>query len=166
MIKVNRLLGINAELIVRYNNPRPLSPYGCRVQAVKFALAFDAALDNGLKASGRRFNVHRYSLKRGDFRSFCRLGGLFRSRSYMYRRKLRHFRFNRRLVLLGVLVLDLDGLVFGFNHDALIAVERSPVGELVDIMDVGFACAFLATPYGRRLTGQTVYVDGGASIMA
>ena len=46
------------------------------------------------------------------------------------------------------------------------AVERSPVGELVDIMDVGFACAFLATPYGRRLTGQTVYVDGGANIMA
>jgi enoyl-[acyl-carrier protein] reductase I len=46
------------------------------------------------------------------------------------------------------------------------AVERSPVGELVDIMDVGFTCAFLATPYARRLTGQTVYVDGGASIMA
>jgi len=46
------------------------------------------------------------------------------------------------------------------------AVARSPVGELVDIMDVGFACAFLATPYGRRLTGQTLYVDGGASIMA
>ncbi len=46
------------------------------------------------------------------------------------------------------------------------AVERSPVGELVDIMDVGFACAFLATPLARRLTGQTMYVDGGASIMA
>jgi len=46
------------------------------------------------------------------------------------------------------------------------AVERSPVGELVDIMDVGFTCAFLATPFARRLTGQTVYVDGGASIMA
>ncbi len=46
------------------------------------------------------------------------------------------------------------------------AVERSPVGELVDIMDVGFACAFLATPFGRRLTGQTIYVDGGISIMA
>jgi enoyl-[acyl-carrier protein] reductase I len=46
------------------------------------------------------------------------------------------------------------------------AVERSPVGELVDIMDVGFACAYLATPYGRRLTGQTMYVDSGASIMA
>jgi enoyl-[acyl-carrier protein] reductase I len=46
------------------------------------------------------------------------------------------------------------------------AVERSPVGELVDIMDVGFSCAFLATPYARRLTGQTLYVDGGVSIMA
>lgn len=46
------------------------------------------------------------------------------------------------------------------------AVERSPVGELVDIMDVGFTCAFLATPFARRLTRQTVYVDGGASIMA
>ncbi|MFZ2040830.1 MAG: enoyl-ACP reductase FabI, partial [Desulfobacterales bacterium] len=46
------------------------------------------------------------------------------------------------------------------------AVERSPVGELVDIMDVGFTCAFLATPFARRLTGQTVYVDGGANIMA
>jgi enoyl-[acyl-carrier protein] reductase I len=46
------------------------------------------------------------------------------------------------------------------------AVERSPVGEMVDIMDVGFACAYLATPYGRRLTGQTMYVDGGVSIMA
>jgi enoyl-[acyl-carrier protein] reductase I len=46
------------------------------------------------------------------------------------------------------------------------AVERSPVGELVDIMDVGIACAYLATPYGRRLTGNTLYVDGGISIMA
>ena len=46
------------------------------------------------------------------------------------------------------------------------AVARSPVGELVDIMDVGFTCAFMATPYARRLTGQTLYVDGGVSIMA
>ncbi len=46
------------------------------------------------------------------------------------------------------------------------AVARAPVGELVDIMDVGFACAYLATPYARRLTGQTIYVDGGVSIMA
>ena len=43
---------------------------------------------------------------------------------------------------------------------------RAPVGELVDIMDVGFACAYLATPYARRITGETVYVDSGANIMA
>jgi len=46
------------------------------------------------------------------------------------------------------------------------AVERAPVGELVDIMAVGFAVAFLATPYARRITGETLYVDGGVNIMA
>jgi len=46
------------------------------------------------------------------------------------------------------------------------AVKRAPVGDLVDIMDVGFTCAYLATPYARRLTGDTTYVDGGVNIMA
>jgi enoyl-[acyl-carrier protein] reductase I len=46
------------------------------------------------------------------------------------------------------------------------ASQRAPVGELVDIMDVGFTCAYLATPYARRVTGGTVYVDGGVNIMA
>jgi enoyl-[acyl-carrier protein] reductase I len=46
------------------------------------------------------------------------------------------------------------------------AGARAPVGELVDIMDVGFACAYLATPYARRITGETMYVDGGVNIMA
>lgn len=45
------------------------------------------------------------------------------------------------------------------------AVERAPLGERVDIMDVGFACAYLATPYARRITGNTLFVDGGVSIM-
>ena len=45
------------------------------------------------------------------------------------------------------------------------AASRSPVGELVDIDDVGYACAYLATPYARRMTGQTLYVDGGVNIM-
>jgi len=45
------------------------------------------------------------------------------------------------------------------------AMQKAPVGELVDIMDVGFACAYLATPYARRITGGTVYVDGGVHIM-
>jgi enoyl-[acyl-carrier protein] reductase I len=44
--------------------------------------------------------------------------------------------------------------------------QRAPIGELVDILDVGFTCAFLATPYARRLSGETLYVDGGVNIMA
>ncbi len=36
------------------------------------------------------------------------------------------------------------------------AAAKAPLGELVDIMDVGFACAYLATPYARRITGGTV----------
>ncbi|SEJ13286.1 Enoyl-[acyl-carrier-protein] reductase [NADH] [Pseudomonas linyingensis] len=46
------------------------------------------------------------------------------------------------------------------------AAQRAPLGELVDIMDVGFTCAYLATPYARRLSGETLYVDGGVNIMA
>ncbi|KVT65071.1 enoyl-ACP reductase [Burkholderia ubonensis] len=45
------------------------------------------------------------------------------------------------------------------------AVERAPLGELADIMDVGFSCAYLATPYARRITGNTMFIDGGVSIM-
>ena len=45
-------------------------------------------------------------------------------------------------------------------------VRRAPMGELVDIMDVGYTCAYLASPYAKRLTGSTVYVDGGANIIA
>jgi len=46
------------------------------------------------------------------------------------------------------------------------AAHHAPLGELADIMDVGFTCAFLATPYARRLSGETIYVDGGVNIMA
>jgi enoyl-[acyl-carrier protein] reductase I len=46
------------------------------------------------------------------------------------------------------------------------AAQRAPLGELVDIMDVGFTCAFLATPFAKRLSGETLYVDGGVNIMA
>lgn len=54
------------------------------------------------------------------------------------------------------------------DFDLLLASTetRAPLGELVDIMDVGFTCAFLATSYARRLSGETIYVDGGANIMA
>jgi enoyl-[acyl-carrier protein] reductase I len=46
------------------------------------------------------------------------------------------------------------------------AVQKAPLGEPVDIMDVGFACAYLATDFARRITGGTIYVDGGTNIVA
>jgi enoyl-[acyl-carrier protein] reductase I len=46
------------------------------------------------------------------------------------------------------------------------AAQRAPLGELIDIMDVGYICAFLATPLARRMSGETLYVDGGVNIMA
>lgn len=46
------------------------------------------------------------------------------------------------------------------------AVERAPLHELVDIEDVGSACAYLAADFGKRITGGTIYIDGGANIIA
>ncbi len=46
------------------------------------------------------------------------------------------------------------------------AAAKAPLGELVDIMDVGYTCAYLSTPFAHRVTGGTVYVDGGANIVA
>ena len=46
------------------------------------------------------------------------------------------------------------------------AAQKTPLGELVDVMDVGYACAYLATPFARRITGEVVYVDGGANLIA
>ena len=53
-----------------------------------------------------------------------------------------------------------------FDHLLADAVARAPLGELVDIVDVGNTCAYLASPYAKRLTGSTVYVDGGLNIIA
>ena len=46
------------------------------------------------------------------------------------------------------------------------AAQKAPLGKLVDIMDVGFACAYLATSLARCTTGGTVFVDGGANIVS
>lgn len=53
-----------------------------------------------------------------------------------------------------------------FDHLLSEAIARAPLGELVDIIDVGNTCAYLASPYAKRLTGSTVYVDGGLNIIA
>ena len=54
------------------------------------------------------------------------------------------------------------------DFDVLLAeaIDRAPIGELVDIEDVGLTAAYLTTPFARRLTGTTTYVDGGLYVMA
>jgi enoyl-[acyl-carrier protein] reductase I len=42
---------------------------------------------------------------------------------------------------------------------------RSPLGELIEIDDVGAAAAFLASPSAHRMTGTIVYVDAGVNII-
>lgn len=39
--------------------------------------------------------------------------------------------------------------------------KLAPLGELVDI-----ACAYLASDFARRITGGTIYVDGGANVVS
>ena len=56
----------------------------------------------------------------------------------------------------------------GLKHFELMlneAAHKAPMGELIDIMDVGYACAYLATPFARRVTGELIYVDGGANLI-
>lgn len=45
------------------------------------------------------------------------------------------------------------------------AQEKAPIRSLVDIDDVGEATAWLATDAARRMTGQTLYIDGGYHII-
>ena len=57
----------------------------------------------------------------------------------------------------------------GLKHFELMlndAAHKAPLGELVDIMDVGFTCAYLATRFAKRMTGELIYVDGGANLVA
>jgi enoyl-[acyl-carrier protein] reductase I len=54
---------------------------------------------------------------------------------------------------------DFDQLL----HDA---EATAPLHQLVDIDDVGAATAFLVTPYGRHMTGSTLFVDAGLNVMA
>ena len=53
-----------------------------------------------------------------------------------------------------------------FEHMLVEAAERAPMGQLADIMDVGAVCSYLASRHGERITGGTVYVDGGTNIVA
>lgn len=46
------------------------------------------------------------------------------------------------------------------------AEEKTPMKENISADDVGALAAFLCGPGGRHMTGTTLYVDSGASIMA
>ena len=52
------------------------------------------------------------------------------------------------------------------HFDELLAeVElRAPERDLVDILDIGAATAFLYSPFAKLITGGTIYVDGGYNI--
>jgi enoyl-[acyl-carrier protein] reductase I len=53
------------------------------------------------------------------------------------------------------------------EFDALLekAQGKAPSRALVDIDDVGMACAFLAHDAARLMTGQVLYIDGGYNII-
>jgi enoyl-[acyl-carrier protein] reductase I len=66
----------------------------------------------------------------------------------------------------GPLRTRASGGIKDFEYLLAEAAQKAPVGELVDIMDVGAVCTYLASPFARRITGATVYVDGGTNVVA
>lgn len=46
------------------------------------------------------------------------------------------------------------------------AASRAPLGESIDVMDVGCTCAYLASPFAHPLTGDAVYIGSRANIVA
>ncbi len=55
--------------------------------------------------------------------------------------------------------------ISGFEQLLYKAQDKAPIRSLVDIDDVGEATAWLATDAARRMTGQTLYIDGGYHII-
>jgi len=54
------------------------------------------------------------------------------------------------------------------NFDVLLndAMAHAPLAEPADILDFGFACAYLMSPYARHISGNTMFIDGGLNIMS
>ena len=54
----------------------------------------------------------------------------------------------------------------GFIHDMIAYTKaNSPLPEAITALEVGATAAFLASPLGAGITGSTIYVDKGYSIM-
>jgi enoyl-[acyl-carrier protein] reductase I len=45
------------------------------------------------------------------------------------------------------------------------AEQSAPERDMVDILDVGVATAFLCSPFAKLITGGTIYIDGGYNIL-
>ena len=54
------------------------------------------------------------------------------------------------------------------NFNTLLETDalKAPLGRTVTIDEVGALTAFLCTPGSSGMTGQTIYVDAGAHIVA
>jgi enoyl-[acyl-carrier protein] reductase I len=52
------------------------------------------------------------------------------------------------------------------SFDELLAEAelRAPEGDLVDILDIDAATAFLCSPFAKLIPGGTIYIDGGYNI--
>ena len=51
-----------------------------------------------------------------------------------------------------------------FDELMRLAADRAPLHTLTTIDDVGHYAAFLASDWGRHVTGQTLFIDAGYQI--
>ena len=56
-------------------------------------------------------------------------------------------------------------LFFGFHGVKEDFLGRTPKGRLGEPKDIARVCLFLASEYAEWVTGQTIVVDGGLSLM-
>lgn len=71
------------------------------------------------------------------------------------------------LTLLLLLLLSLARLLQNLKDPAAVdrLLSRTPLGRLAQPSDVSGIVAFLASPAAAFITGQTIAVDGGYSVM-
>ncbi|WP_210202495.1 enoyl-ACP reductase FabI [Alsobacter soli] len=65
----------------------------------------------------------------------------------------------------GAMATRAAGGIASFDDMLEEAAERSPMGRLATIEDVGATAAFLASDGARSITGETIHVDAGYHIM-
>ena len=125
-----------------------------------------APLDDGWRHAVRHDLLRRQS-RGGELQRDGAGEGSARSRpAAIWRTSLDRAAFVCIPISPGPLRTRASGGIKDFEYLLAEAAQKAPVGELVDIMDVGAVCTYLASPFARRITGATVYVDGGTNIVA